>query len=440
MAGGSRAATLIGLLVLLAAVCLATQTQSHTTVRRHRVAVEEHSVPPEVLQAESAIEKKDYATARQLLEKATAGGHPGYQAWFDLGFVYNALGRTEDSIQAYRKSVEIKPDVFESNLNLGLMLARAKQPDAEQFLRAATRLKPTAQVNEGLARAWLSLGHVIEGSRPQDAVSAFQEAAKFQPNDVEPHLSAGPLLEKLGDTAGAEKEYREALALDPASVDASIGLANLYMKTRRFPEAETMLRSLASSRPQDPAVHVQLARLLAANGRNEDAIAEFQNALKISPEDADVTRDLADLYFASRKFAEAEPLYRQLLAVHPDNADLHHALAKSLLNQRKFPEAEQELLAAIKIKPDLGPAYGDLAAVANETRNYPLVIKALDARAKLLPELPATHFLRATAYDHMRAYKEAAQSYHRFLEVAQGQYPDQEWQARHRLIAIEPKK
>jgi len=36
--------------------------------------------------------------------------------------------------------------------------------------------------------------------------------------------------------------------------------------------------------------------------------------------------------------------------------------------------------------------------------------------------------------------KEAAASYHQFLAVANGQFPDQEWQARHRLIAIEPKK
>jgi hypothetical protein len=37
-------------------------------------------------------------------------------------------------------------------------------------------------------------------------------------------------------------------------------------------------------------------------------------------------------------------------------------------------------------------------------------------------------------------YKQAALDYHQFLNVAQGKFPDQEWQATHRLIAIEPKK
>jgi tetratricopeptide (TPR) repeat protein len=110
------------------------------------------------------------------------------------------------------------------------------------------------------------------------------------------------------------------------------------------------------------------------------------------------------------------------------------------VKERKYAEAQQELLTAVKLKPDFGAAYGDLATAADENKNYELAIKAADARARFLPEVPVSYFLRATAYDHLRDYKMAAQQYHRFLEVANGEYPDQEWQARHRLIAIEPKK
>lgn len=143
----------------------------------------------------------------------------------------------------------------------------------------------------------------------------------------------------------------------------------------------------------------------------------------------------------AKKYDQAESVYRSLLSGKSDDqADLHHLLGVSLLKQRKFPEAEQECLAAVKLKPDLGEAYGDLAVAAVENKDYQLAIKAADARAKFLPEIPIGYFLRASAYDHLRAYKPAAENYHKFLEVANGQYPDQEWQARHRLIAIEPKK
>lgn len=151
-------------------------------------------------------------------------------------------------------------------------------------------------------------------------------------------------------------------------------------------------------------------------------------------------RDLADLYNSTGKYDEAEKTYRFLLTAHPNAAELHYGLGVALLKQKKFPAAEQELLAAVKLKPNYGEAYGDLAVAAVENKDYELAIRAADARAKYLPEIPVSYFLRATAYDHLRDYKQAAENYHKFLELANGQYPDQEWQARHRLIAIEPKK
>jgi tetratricopeptide (TPR) repeat protein len=439
----------LGLWIALIAIALiddsgfasaqAAQGTTGKTVRHHKVEVDDPSSPPELIQAESAIEKKDYAGAEPLLQKVVTDDPQNFAAWFDLGFIYNALGRTNDAIAAYRKSVAAKPDVFESNLNLGLTLVKVGQPDAEQFLRAATKLKPTGHVQEGQARAWLSLGHVLEAKNPDAAIEAFTQAAHLDPKDPESHLSAGPLLESENRYADAEQEYKQALAIDPSSVDALTGMANIYMRGHRFTEAEEILRKLVALHPADAGAHMQLGRMLAADGQPEPAIAELQQAQKLAPGDPGVQRDLAELYIDAKKYDLAEAQFRALLAANPNDGDLHYGLGRVLLQQKKLPEAEKELIAAIQFKPDLGPAYGELAGAANETKNYELVIKVLDARAKILPELPIGYFLRATAYDHLRQYKPAAENYHLFLEKSTGQYPDQEFQARHRLIAIEPR-
>ena len=426
------------MLVFLASEGFLFCQSSGKTVRHHKVAEADH--PADLTQAESAIEKKDYTTAESLLQKFVSSDPGNYQAWYDLGFVENAMGKQEESIAAYRKSVAAKADVFESNLNLGLMLAKTGQPDAEQFLRAATKLKPTAQPEEGQFRAWLSLAQVLADSKPEEALDAFVHASELKPKDPEPHLSAGQLLERNNRLVEAEREYKQALVLDTSSSDALIGLANVYMDGKRFAEADDVLAQLVAMRPDDSRTHIELGRVLAAEGKTDKAISELQAGLKLAPDDEQVERDLADIYVEAKRYAEAETLYRSMLAKKPQNADVRLALGETLLKQRKFPEAQDELLATVKQRPELGAAYGDLAAAANENKNYDLAIKALDARAKLIPEIPVSYFLRATAYDHLRAYKQAAENYHRFLEVADGKFPDQEWQARHRLIAIEPKK
>jgi tetratricopeptide (TPR) repeat protein len=414
-----------------------TGPDSSQTIRHTRVL--EPGAPPELTQAETFIEKRDYTAAEPLLQKVVTSNPENYVAWFDLGFVENGLGKTDDSIAAYRKSVAAKPDVFESNLNLGIQLAKTGQPDADQFLFAATQLKPTAHVAEGQARAWLSLGHVLEKSKPEDAVAAYQKAAALQPKDAEPHLAAGAFLEKQEKFADAEREFKQALALDPSS-DALTGLANIYMRGRRFPDAAAALRKLVAMNPEDTSAHIQLGRVLAAEEKNDDAIAELQTAAKLAPHDLSVQRDLADLYMKAGKNDQAETALRGLLAAHPNDAELHRSLGQSLLRQKKFPDAEKEFVATLKLKPDLGEAYGDLAFAASENKEWPLTLKALDARVKFLPENAVTYFLRASAWDHLRDFKKASENYHLFLNNADGKYPDQEWQAKHRLIAIEPKK
>ncbi len=428
----------------LGTTALAQTIESHTTVRHHREAVEEQ--PAEIAQAEDAIQKNDFSSAEGLLRKALDLDPANkekwaYQAWFDLGFVLSRLGRADESIAAYRNSVAAKPDVFESNLNLGLMLERTHNSEAEKFLRAATALTPTAHIEEGQARAWLSLGHAVENRDPAQALQAYSKASALTPADPEPHLSAGLLDERQKDFPAAEAEYKKVLAIDVHSTDAAIGLTNIYMKSGRLADAEPLLRGLAADRPDDGGLHLQLGRVLAAEKKNDDAIAEFQAALKASPKDADAQRELADLYASAGKNDLAETAYRPLVAAHPNDPELHRALGRALLLQKKFPEAQQELLMAVRLKRDSPDAYVDLAFAASENKNYDLAVRAFNGRTALNADMPPIcFFMRASAYDHLGDWKQASADYHSFLDAANGKYPDQEWQARHRLVTIEHKK
>ncbi len=423
------------------------QTGGSSSTKSHdktRVVDEDARPRPELNKAEDFIQKQNYAAAEPLLKQVVESEPSNYEAWFDLGFVENGLGKVEDSIAAYRKSVAAKPDVFETNLNLGLQLAKTGQPEAEQFLRTATQLKPTSHAAEGKARAWLSLGHVLEKSKPEEAIAAYHQAGTLQPKDPEPHLAAGRMFEERQKFSEAEDEYKQALALaastDASAADALTGLANISMRGRHFPDAEAYLRQLVATRPNDAPAHIQLGRVLAAENKNDAAVLELQTGAKLAPADPSVQRDLAEVYDTLGKNDLAEAVYRELLAGSPNDAGLHRDLGHSLVLERKFPEAQKEFLTAVKLKPDFGEAYGDLAFAAGENKNYALAIKALDTRAKFLPEIPITYFLRASAYDHLKDFKQAALNYHLFLNTASGKYPDQEWQAKHRLVAIEPRK
>lgn len=442
--GTSRSAGLKRAFVFLFAFVLAFSSaviaqSTGKTVRHHKMEQQDPAAAM-LAEAEGDLDKQEYASAEALLKKYIEVHSDNYAAWYDLGFAYHRLGKRDESIAAYRKSVSAKPDVFESNLNLGLALAEAGDAQAEQYLRAATRLNPASNVTQGHMRAWLALGRVLGSSKPDEAIAAFQQAAKLDPKNPEPHLDAGALLEKQQKAGEAEKEYQQALSIAPDSSDALIGLSNLYMRAKRFDDAQAVLKQLVGLHPNDAGAHFQLGRMLAIAGKNEDAAGEMEAGLKLDPSDRKARRDLADLDADLKKYDQAGQMYSALISETPNDADLHAGLGRVLMKQKKFPEAEQELIKGAELRPGSGEIYGELAVAANENKNYPLAIKAADLRGKYLPENPMSYFLRATAYDHLRDAKHAAKYYHQFLEVAGGKYPDQEWQAKHRLIAIEPKK
>jgi Flp pilus assembly protein TadD len=437
------AAVLLSMALTVAATLVSVAAQeSKPTVRHHRVAevVPDDSSSPEVDQAETAMQHRDFTTAESLLQKAITAKPNDYRAWFDLGYVYNATQRGTQAIDAYRKSVAAKPEVFESNLNLGILLAgQGNKVEAARYLKAAIQLKPTANPEQGLARAWQSLGRVEEDSDPQQALAAYAEAAKLNPKAAQPHLSAGILLEKRNELDAAAREFQLAAELDTKSPEALAGLANVSMKQKKYAEAEAALRKLLAADPQNNNARVQLGRVLAAEVKSAEAAQELQQGLKADPGDPRAALELGTLYVQAGKDSEAEQQFRVAVQKMPQDAEAHYALGSLLMHERKYPEAQQELLVAVKLKPDLADAYGNLAVVASENKNYELALKSLDYRAKFLPESPASYFLRATCFDNLKAVKQAVEYYQRFLAADAGKLPDQEWQARHRLIALDPR-
>ena len=429
---------LFAALAAFAAAPIAAQ-QTGTTVRHHRVEEPvDDPVAAQLDQAEAAMQKQNYDAAEVILMKAVADSPQSYRAWFDLGVVYGATKRPSDAINAYKKSVAANPEIFESTLNLGILLARqGKMDEAAKYLKAATELKPTAYEDEGRARAWLSLGLARQDSDPQAALDGFAKAASLTPFDPEPHLSAGLLLEKQNKLDEAAHEYQIAATVDQKSTEALAGLANVYTKQKKYPDAEAQLRKILAINPDNQNARAQLAEVLSAQGKNSEA-ATLAAPVNSNSNDPHAALETGTAYVKAGKYSEAEERFRLAVAGLPDDPEAHYALGSVLMEEKQYQEAQLELLTAIKLKPDLVGAYGNLAVVALQNKDYQLTIQALDARAKYTEENPGGYFLRAIAYDNLKVTAKAVENYRQFLATDDGKLPNQEWQARHRLIAIDP--
>ncbi len=386
--------------------------------------------------AEDLLQKQQYQQAEEKLQAIVSKQADNPQAWFDLGFAQGRLSKTADSITAYKKAVELSPKWFEAQQNLGLALAKSGDlAGAASALKIAVTLKPTNGGQQALSQTWLSLAQVTENSRPQEALAAYQKSVELDPANAEARLGIARLTQSSGNQAAAEQEYLKLA--ETGNAESVERLISLYIQQKRYADAETWLRKYLAANPANAAAQAQLGKLLAAEGKTQEAIAALETAYKASPDPA-LARELAALYLQARQYDAASGLLSDLVAHNPADARLHLDYGQALVHQHKYPEAQAELLKALQQDPRLVDGYFDLAYSAQQNKNYQLTIRVLDARAKLQPETPATYFLRATAYDSLRMYKPAAENYKLFLTAAAGKFPDQEFQARHRLKAIQP--
>jgi tetratricopeptide (TPR) repeat protein len=398
----------------------------------------ERVVADPLVDIEKLLEKQQYDQAEIKLLELVKTQPENPQAWFDLGFARSQLNRNTDAIAAYKKAVELSPKWFEASLNLGVALAASGNfAEAASVLVKTVELKPATNEKPSLSKAWFSLAQVLEDSAPKEALSACQKAAELSPNDQEITLAAARLMVRTGDTAGAEPIYLKAA--DAGNDQATERLISLYLEQKRLTDAETWLRKYLGTHPQSVPAQAQLGRVLAAQGKNKEALALLE-AIPNAAGDPASARELANLYMQDKQYEPAARLYQSLLPRSPRDAELHWNLGSALLHLHKYPEAQDELLKAVSLKPSLADAYFELAFAAQQNKNYEMAIRVLDARAKMLPENAATYWVRAVSYDSLHAHKQAAEYYRQFLAVDAGKSPDQEFQARHRLIAIDPRR
>ena len=231
----------------------------------------------------------------------------------------------------------------------------------------------------------------------------------------------------------------------PDDVSAATGLGQTLRRENKLDEADGVLSAALKAHPGDPQVLASLSVVKVSEGKPADAVALMEPLVPpgSAARNPALARELARLYLTTDQKPKAEALYGELVTVEPNNPALLDDYADVLVREAKFAPAEAMLQRAVANRAawpratDWAEAAGHLAFAASRNHDPQVTLQALAARATVLPNSPASLFLEATAKDSLHQSKEAIQAYRAFLAVADGKFPDEEFEARHRLVALE---
>lgn len=403
------------------------------------------AINTQIRSAESALESGDYAAALAALKPLAAAQPKNAHILYDLGFAQEHTGDDAAAAASYKAAVAADPSLAEAQLALGLLDARSGHLDAAHSeLQAASSLSDANPAFR--ARALRSLAILDEHTDPDASRDELLAALKLTPETPADTLLTARLAEHAQAFPEAEAAYRRLLTTTPTDPEGTAGLAHTLTAQGKTTDAEALLTAALKTTPADPRLLSQLAAVYGAEGKPEQAIPmieQLRTSDSAAAANPAITRLLAHLYSLTGDYAKAEPLFRSLVNQNSKDPTLLDDLASTLVEQQNFAEAQTLLTKAVAMRSgfpsdsDWGAAAGHLAFVASQNHDPHMALQALAERATVLPNSPASLFLEATAHDTLHQYKDAERAYRAFLALAGGKYPDQEFQARHRLIALE---
>ena len=394
--------------------------------------------PPDFLaEGVKALDGNQPAAAESLLRQAVAAAPNDYTAHFNLALALSLQQKDAEAIAEYRKTLDLKPGLFQADLNLGMLLLRNKRPaEAAPVLKDAlddlTKDAPSnsaqqaARANLYYAQALFDAGDLAQAEpRYRAAIEADSASAAAQ-------SGLAHLLLKESKLAEAAEHFRSAAALDPRYHDGLLELASAFESAGKPLDAIAIYREF----PENAAAKERLAQLLLNNGDPASAIPNLEAAVKTSPGTANRLA-LADAYKLNKQIDKVIEQLQLAVAADPANFDLRMDLGRELRDAHKPPEAAQQFVAASKIRPDEVKVWNELATIYVVNADYADGLAALDRVRALGKELPGDFYFRAICLEKLRQLKPAVEAYRQFLASDGGKMPDQEFLARQRVRILE---
>lgn len=276
--------------------------------------------------------------------------------------------------------------VFGNQLDPGLALLRADLAAGNSVAYSAVRTPA-----QGLADLYLTVTDILDGDAPDDFTLLYARAAMhLWPESSQAILTAGNLLEGLGQYDLANETFSKVAPDDPAFLAAELGRAEVLGVAGRNGAAIEVLEALSRAYPDRPEVWAAKGDDLRQADRFEAAKAAYTNALALYDDESAAkwfvyyTRGIAHHQLDDWPGAEAD--FRAALALRPDQPQVLNYLGYSLVERgEKMDEALAMIETAAAARPDNGAIVDSLGWVYFQLGRYEEAVVHLERAASLEP-------------------------------------------------------
>jgi tetratricopeptide (TPR) repeat protein len=231
------------------------------------------------------------------------------------GIRNEAKNNTQSAEKSLKEAIEFDPTYDKAHFHLGQIFRKqGKLIDAQKaFQDAIANMSeaPKADYHYQLGRVIIAqteapgVSQADRETKYKEAIAAFQEAIKLDPNHYRAYYHVGKLNDRLDLPVQADEAFRKAIEVNARFVDSFVDLGNMYIDYGHANVGLAVLDAGVQVNDKNAAMWNGLGRAYSKLNRHEEAVDAFKKAKAIDPDRVDVLYGLGKSYAELRMRAEA---------------------------------------------------------------------------------------------------------------------------------------
>ena len=254
--------------------------------------------------------------------------------WNILGASRAQIGMLDEAIEAYKKTISLKPDYADAYSNMGVALRnQGKFDEAIEAYKKSILLKPND------ADTYYNLGITLKDQDKMDeAIEAYKKSILLKPDHAQAYNNLGTALEDQDKTDDAIDAYNKALSIKPDHAEAYNNLGTALKGQDKTDEAIKAYNKALSLKPDYSKAYSNMGSALLDQNKLDEAIEQYNKALSLMPNDHGVYYNLGNTLHELGNLDEAESNLKQAILWKPDFYEAHKNLTFALLCKGKLKE------------------------------------------------------------------------------------------------------
>ncbi|MDJ0837555.1 MAG: tetratricopeptide repeat protein [Acidobacteriota bacterium] len=214
--------------------------------------------------------------------------------WREMGVLYTQKGEIGRAVEAYSKSLKLRPMQPETNYFLGRLYA-----DIGNMMGARKQFEKEMEINPGHAETYhaLAMTYILQNDL-QKAGNLLLRAVELEPDLVVSNYELAFLFFQFGQIEKVEPYLKTVFQYEPDHLDANLLQAQVDLRQGQAQAVIDRLTRIQPSHPKDSNLLMLIGEAHLALDQREPAMAAYKESLQLNPRAPRAILGLASAYLA----------------------------------------------------------------------------------------------------------------------------------------------